>query len=492
MSGDAPPMRRRPRGIRCSARRSAFRGGADRDGRDLLAWRPLSREGTGRSLELNHTDCVNCGNWVSRVRRVRYQDSFSTTVIEGERLSVVLRLGLTGGIGAGKSTVSKILTELGAVIVDADLIAREVVEPGSPGLAALAQAFGDGILADDGSLDRPALAALAFADDTSRGTLNSILHPLIGDRTAEQIAAASSDSVLVQDIPLLVEAGMAPAFNLVIIVYVDAEERVRRLVGSRGMPEADARARIAAQANDEQRRIVADVWLDNSGDPGALDAVVRELWATRIAPFEENLRTGSVVRALPELSPADPSWPAQAGRLINRLALLCGGRALRIDHIGSTAVPELDAKDVIDIQITVEHLGIADELAADLAAGGFPRIEHIVADDPKPAYVGGETDPAVWAKRIHGGADPGRLVNIHVRVDGWPGQQFAILFRDWLRADGAARDEYSSLKVLAASQAAGIDDYDKAIGAYLAVKTPWFDKAFHRAWDWAGKSGWNA
>lgn len=416
----------------------------------------------------------------------------SRAVSIGERLSVVLRVGLTGGIGAGKSTVSKILTELGAVIVDADLIAREVVEPGTPGLAALAQAFGDGIIAPDGTLDRPALAALAFADDASRGTLNSILHPLIGHRTAEAIDAAPANSVLVQDIPLLVEAGMAPAFNMVVIVYVDAEERVRRLVESRGMPESDARARIAAQATDDQRRAVADVWLDNSGDPGALDAVVRELWAGRIAPFEENLRTGTAVRVLPELSPADPQWPVQATRLINRLALLCGDRATRIDHIGSTAVPGLDAKDVIDLQITVEHIGIADDLAADLATGGFPRLENIVADDPKPAYVGGETDPSVWAKRIHASADPGRPVNIHIRVDGWPGQQFAVLFRDWLRADDDARAEYAALKVRAAEHASGIDDYDKAMDAYLAVKTPWFDAAFHRAWEWADKSGWTA
>ena len=284
---------------------------------------------------------------------------------------------------------------------------------------------------------------------------------------------------------------MAPAFNLVVIVYVDEEERVRRLVGSRGMPESDARARLAAQANDDQRRAVADVWLDNSGEPGSLDDVVRDLWANRLVPFEKNLREGTVVRALPELTPADPSWPAQAERIIGRLSLASGDRARRIDHIGSTAVPGLDAKDVIDIQITVEHLGVADDLAEDLAAAGFPRIEHIVADDPKPSYLGGETDPAVWAKRIHGSADPGRRANIHIRVDGWPGQQFAILFRDWLRADASARAEYAELKVKAAESAAGIDDYAAAIDAYLGVKTPWFDAAFHRAWEWAEKSGWS-
>lgn len=444
-----------------------------------------------RSLEHNRTVTEIVVFEPRMPRRVRSVGVSRSLGRGDERLSSVLRVGLTGGIGAGKSTVSKILSELGAVIVDADLIAREVVEPGTPGLAALVEAFGDGILSEDGSLNRPALASLAFADDTSRGTLNGILHPLIGTRTMEQISSAPSDAVLVQDIPLLVEGSMAPAFNLVVIVYVDEEERVRRLVGSRGMPESDARARIAAQANDDQRRAVADVWLDNSGEPGSLDDVVRDLWANRLVPFEKNLREGTVVRALPELTPADPSWPAQAERIIGRLSLASGDRALRIDHIGSTAVPGLDAKDVIDIQITVEHLGVADDLAEDLAAAGFPRIEHIVADDPKPSYLGGETDPAVWAKRIHGSADPGRRANIHIRVDGWPGQQFAILFRDWLRADPSARAEYAELKVKAAESAAGIDDYASAIDAYLGVKTPWFDAAFHRAWEWAEKSGWS-
>jgi len=444
-----------------------------------------------RSLEHNRTVTEIVVFEPRTPRRVRSVGVSESLGRGDERLSSVLRVGLTGGIGAGKSTVSKILSELGAVIVDADLIAREVVEPGTPGLAALVDAFGDGILSEDGSLNRPALASLAFADDTSRGTLNGILHPLIGARTMEQISSAPSDAVLVQDIPLLVEGSMAPAFNLVVIVYVDEEERVRRLVGSRGMPESDARARIAAQANDDQRRAVADVWLDNSGEPGSLDDVVRDLWANRLVPFEKNLREGTVVRALPELTPADPSWPAQAERIIGRLSLASGDRARRIDHIGSTAVPGLDAKDVIDIQITVEHLGVADDLAEDLAAAGFPRIEHIVADDPKPSYLGGETDPAVWAKRIHGSADPGRRANIHIRVDGWPGQQFAILFRDWLRADASARAEYAELKVKAAESAAGIDDYAAAIDAYLGVKTPWFDAAFHRAWEWAEKSGWS-
>ncbi|MGB7112074.1 MAG: dephospho-CoA kinase, partial [Mycobacterium sp.] len=142
----------------------------------------------------------------------------------------MLRIGLTGGIGAGKSTVSATFSERGGVIVDGDVISREVVEPGTEGLAALVEAFGDGILLPDGALDRPALAAKAFSDDESRATLNGIVHPLVGKRRSEIIAAVPADSVVVEDIPLLVESGMAPFFPLVVVVYADAELRVNRQV----------------------------------------------------------------------------------------------------------------------------------------------------------------------------------------------------------------------------------------------------------------------
>ncbi|MFD4184056.1 dephospho-CoA kinase, partial [Rhodococcus sp. NPDC058514] len=391
----------------------------------------------------------------------------------------MLRIGLTGGIGAGKSTVSKILTDLGAVVVDSDLVAREVVEPGTEGLAGLVAEFGETILQPDGQLDRPALAATVFGDDAARARLNAVVHPLIGRRTTELVESAPADAVVVQDIPLLVEGRMGPLFNLVLVVYVDAEERVRRLVELRGMPEDDARARLAAQASDDQRRATADVWLDNSGPQGSLDAEVKALWERRLVPFEENLRTGSVVRVRPVLVPADPSWPDQARRLVERLRLACGQTAVRIDHIGSTSVPGLDAKDVIDVQITVDSLAAADALAGPLAAAGFPRIESVTRDDPKPDYaIGGEADPALWDKRIHGGADPGRPVNIHLRVDGWPGQRFALIFRDWLRTDPAACAGYLEVKRQAQANAAGAADYEEAIAAYVDAKTPWFDAAY--------------
>lgn len=410
-----------------------------------------------------------------------------------ERLDNVLRIGLTGGMGAGKSTVSKVLAACGAVIVDSDVIAREVVEPGSPGLAAVVDAFGDDVLQADGSLDRAALAAKAFGSDESRMKLNSIVHPLVGKRTAELIDSAPPNAVVVQDIPLLVENGLGPLFNLVIVVFLDAEERVRRLVAHRDIPEADARARIAAQANDEQRRAAADVRLDNSGAPGEIDAEVLALWESRLVPFEVNIRTRSAARATPTLVAADPEWPEQAQRLIARLRLTCGASALRIDHIGSTAVPGLDSKNVIDLQITVADLKTADALAEPLANGGFPRIEHITTDEPKPASgVGGEADPALWAKRLHGSADPGRPANIHVRVKDWPGQQFALVFRDWLRAEPDVRAEYLELKGRAAAAAEGQSDYAAAIAAYVDTKEPWFEVAYDRAWQWAEETGWKA
>jgi dephospho-CoA kinase len=195
----------------------------------------------------------------------------------------VLRIGLTGGIGSGKSTVSALLAARGAVIIDADRIAREVVEPGTPGLARIVEAFGDGVLAADGSLDRAALAAVVFADPDARRRLDGIVHPLVRARATELAAEAPPDSVLVNDVPLLVETGQASSYDLVLVVEADPATRVSRLV-QRGLTAEDARARIAAQASDGQRRAVADVVLDNGGTPEQLAAQVDRFWAEHVAP----------------------------------------------------------------------------------------------------------------------------------------------------------------------------------------------------------------
>jgi dephospho-CoA kinase len=195
----------------------------------------------------------------------------------------VLRIGLTGGIGSGKSTVSALLAARGAVVIDADRIAREVVEPGSPGLAAVVDAFGHEVLRDDGSLDRQALAAVVFAAPEARRKLDGIVHPLVRARSAELAAAVPDDAVVVHDVPLLVETGQAGSYDVVLVVQADPEVRVRRLV-QRGLSEDDARARIAAQATDEQRRAVADVVLDNDGTEEELAAQVDRFWAERVRP----------------------------------------------------------------------------------------------------------------------------------------------------------------------------------------------------------------
>ncbi len=386
-------------------------------------------------------------------------------------------------MGAGKSTVARMLVERGAVLVDSDAIAREVVEPGTEGLAALVEAFGPEILAQDGSLDRPALAAKAFASDEARTTLNSITHPLVGRRTVELIAAAPADSIVVQDVPLLVENGLGAMMHLVLVVMADVETRVRRLGEFRGIARDDALARIRAQATDEQRRAMADVLLDNDGSPEDLEPQVRALWEERLAPFEQNLRTRSWPPRGPiHVAEPNPEWAAQAQRLIARIGLVCGGAALRIAHIGSTAVPGFPAKDVIDLQLTVADLETADRLRDPLEQAGFPRIEHITTDDGKAG-----TDIALWEKRIHAAADPGRPVNLHVRVDGSPGQVFALAFRDWLRAVPEAREDYLAVKRKAEAAAAGLSD-PRAIEAYLEVKTPWFDEVYPRVLAWADRS----
>ncbi|ALM42337.1 dephospho-CoA kinase [Streptomyces albidoflavus] len=190
----------------------------------------------------------------------------------------MLIVGLTGGIGAGKSEVSRLLVEHGAHLVDADRIAREVVEPGTPGLAAVVEAFGESVLAADGSLDRPKLGEIVFADPERRAVLNGIVHPLVGARSAELQSQAPQDGVVVHDVPLLTENGLAELYDLVIVVDVEPRTQVERLVRSRGMSEEEARARMAAQAGREERLAVADIVIDNEVSLDALRGRVAEVW----------------------------------------------------------------------------------------------------------------------------------------------------------------------------------------------------------------------
>ncbi|MFD0398597.1 dephospho-CoA kinase [Kitasatospora sp. NPDC127121] len=191
----------------------------------------------------------------------------------------MLKIGLTGGIGAGKSEVSRLFAAHGAVIVDSDVIAREVVAPGTDGLAAVAAEFGPQVLREDGALDRPALGAIVFADPARLQALNAIVHPLVRARSAELEAAAAPDAVVVHDVPLLAENGLAPLYDLVVVVDAADDVRVERLVRLRGMAEEEARARMAAQASRADRLAIADVVIDNGGPLEALAPRVDEVWA---------------------------------------------------------------------------------------------------------------------------------------------------------------------------------------------------------------------
>lgn len=390
----------------------------------------------------------------------------------------MLRVGLSGGIGSGKSTVAARLDSLGAVLIDADRIAREVVEPGTPGLAAVVDEFGAEILTADGLLDRPALGRLVFADDERRAALNAIVHPLVYQRRTELVAGAPPDSIVVEDIPLLVENGLGAGFHLVLIVHAPAKERVRRLAADRGMAPEDAWARVRAQATDAERRAAADVWIDNSRTRTEVLDVADAVWAGRLVPFEANLRAGRNADRPPRavLVEPDPSWPVQAERLIARIRRVVGERAERIDHVGSTSVPGLAAKDVIDLQVVAADLRVAAEVAADLGEAGLVRMPDRWYDIGRD---GREHDKVMACN-----ADPARAVNLHIRPGDsatWPD---ALLLRDWLRATPAGVDEYARLKRdLARQPHDSIDDY-------AAAKTPWINDALARADRWAERTGW--
>jgi dephospho-CoA kinase len=191
----------------------------------------------------------------------------------------VLRVGLTGGIGAGKSEVSKRLAAHGAVVIDADLIAREVVSPGTDGLAEIVEAFGNGVLTPDGALDRVRLGDIVFAAPDKLARLNAIVHPQVGVRMREIEDSAGPAAVVIHDVPLIAENGLAGGYDLVVVVDVPPRVQLDRLVRLRGMSRDQAEARMAAQASREERLAIATIVVDNSGSLAELDRQVGELWA---------------------------------------------------------------------------------------------------------------------------------------------------------------------------------------------------------------------
>jgi dephospho-CoA kinase len=208
----------------------------------------------------------------------------------------MILVGLTGGIGSGKSTVSSLLAGHGAVVIDADAITRQLQEPGQPVLEAIVERFGSGVLDRDGRLDRPGLAAIVFSDPEALRALNEIVHPAVGAETARRITAQQgTDHVVVLDVPLLVETGRR-GLAAIIVVDVPTDVAVERLVAQRGMSEADARARVAVQASRDDRLAKADIVIDNSGDRDALESRVAEVWdQIRALPHAAELPPGGTV-----------------------------------------------------------------------------------------------------------------------------------------------------------------------------------------------------
>ena len=397
----------------------------------------------------------------------------------------MLKIGLTGGIASGKSVVAGRLKERGAVLVDADALAREVVEPGTEGLERIVAEFGAEMLDGGGRLNRPRLGEAVFGNPERLAALNAIVHPLVRARAAAITAAAPDDAVVVQDIPLLVETGQGAAFHLVVVVDAPDDVRLQRMQELRGMTAEAALSRMAAQATREERLAGADVVLDNSSTVEHLLDQVDRLWDGRLVPFARNLaegkrapRRGGVV-----LEPHRRGWEQEAGRIAARIISAAPDLILAVDHIGSTAVPGLAAKDVIDLQVTVPDLDAAAEVAPFLAAAGFPAVRGVETDTPKP----GDPDPSAWLKRFHANADPCRPVNVHVRAAGSSGWRYALMFRDWLRSDPSAVRLYQAHKtVLAARFADSATTRD-----YADAKEPWFtDTAWPRMSAWARATGW--
>lgn len=319
----------------------------------------------------------------------------------------MLRVGLTGGIGAGKSTVASRLRELGAVVVDGDVIAREIVEPGQPALVAIRERFGDTVVRDDGSLDRAALAAIVFPDPAALSDLEAITGPAIAASAATHRAAVADDVVTVYDMPLLVEKRLWVSEHLTVVVGAEEQVRVRRLVEQRGLGEDDVRHRMARQATDAQRRAAADVWLDNSGSRAATLAQVDALWQDRLRPYDANLRSATAAPVRAGAVAADTTWPAQAERLCAKIADAvdsAGFSNFSVEHVGPASVADQQVPDVVSLVLSVQADADAALLSA-LAARGFV------------ASVGGGTghaDVATREVRLES-CDPGRPATLLVR-----------------------------------------------------------------------------
>ncbi|GGO94375.1 dephospho-CoA kinase [Wenjunlia tyrosinilytica] len=297
-------------------------------------------------------------------------------------------------------------------------------------------------------------------------------------------------AVLVEDAPPGIGRGAASMYHLVVYIDAPADDRVRRverLVKDQELSVEAARikiSRILGEECDAAPRAAVDVVVDNSGPADKLWASIDALWAERLARFESNMRWGRMaLYGPPRLVPPDPTWPEQAARLAARIQSAAGERALRVDHIGSTAIPGLSAKDVIDLQVSVPSLDDAIAMSPALTDAGLIFHPGIGTNQAHGAV----TNPAQWRKRYHKSADPGRPANVHIRPYGTAGWRFALLFRDWLRADPQIREEYLSIKRTLARRFASDADTTR----YGAAKDPWFAIAYSRMEQWATQTGWH-
>ncbi|HLS44202.1 MAG TPA: dephospho-CoA kinase [Ornithinicoccus sp.] len=287
----------------------------------------------------------------------------------------MLWVGLSGGIGSGKSTVASVLAGHGVVVIDADRLAREVVQPGTPGLTTIVERFGPEVITEDGALDRAALGGVVFSDPGARKELEAITHPLIAARTRELVDSVPEESIVLHDVPLLVELGYAPRYHLVVIVGASAATRLDRLVRERGMDRAEAERRVSAQADDRERRAVADVWLDNEGAVEDLENAAKSLYDDRLVPYLENLtrRLGVSTDRLPQ--------PAVLARISKRLAYVLEG-----DLEEPIAADPATAAVILRLRPGTSGAVVSETLAR----AGFPQVgvgQHAAADPGRPVRL---------------------------------------------------------------------------------------------------------
>lgn len=313
----------------------------------------------------------------------------------------MLTIGLTGGIGAGKSAVATELVACGAVLVDADIVSREVVEPGTPGLAAVVEAFGPSVLDENGALNRPALGKIVFGDEAARVRLGEIMHPVVRERSWELTYAAGPDAIVVQDVPLLTENKLAPTFHLSIVVEAPEEIRLRRLVEVRGMAADDARARIRAQTSDAQRRAVTDIVVPNDTDLADLKQRIADLWSGRLRPYADNITKGRAADQPTEAVAYNPAWAHDYSLAEARLREQFADVVVDVRHVGPTSESGHSAPDVVHVDLTVNANRPISTLREQLNAAGW-----ISRDADADSITEWQMDSA----------DPGRPASLHVRT----------------------------------------------------------------------------